>query len=79
MKGKGGKGRRGNDNNEDTVLSKALSWVLRHGAVEEGLTIDSTGYVPLEEVMQFLKKKNHKDISEERIRKIVDTNEKKRF
>ena len=29
--------------------------------------------------MQFLKKKGHKDISEERIRKIVDTNEKKRF
>ena len=29
--------------------------------------------------MQFLKKKGHKDISEERIRKIVETNEKKRF
>mgnify|MGYP000117887290 CR=1 FL=1 len=76
MKGKG-RGRRGE--NEDTVLSKSLSWILRHGAVDEGLTIDSSGYVPLDEVMQFLKKKGHKDISEEKIRKIVDTNEKKRF
>ena len=75
MKGKG-KGRR---DNEDTGLSKALSWILRHGAETEGLTIESNGYVPLAEVMQYLRNKGHKNIDEDRIRKIVDTNDKKRF
>ena len=78
MKGKG-KGRRDHDKGEDTMLSKSLSWVLRHGAETQGLAIEPSGFVPLPEVMQFLKGKGHKDINEERIRKIVDTNDKKRF
>ena len=56
-----------------------MSWILRHGAVQEGLTIDARGYVPLQEIMQFLRAKGHKNITEERIRKIVETNDKKRF
>lgn len=58
--------RRGKDrrhkNGDDTDVSKTLSWVLRHGAVQEGLTIESSGYVPLEEVMQFLRKKGCKNV-----------------
>ncbi len=76
MKGKG-KDRR--HRNDDTDLSKAMSWILRHGAVKEGLNIDTKGYVPLIELMQFLRGKGHKNIDEERIRKVVDTNDKKRF
>jgi 2'-phosphotransferase len=57
-----GKGRERRDRNEDTDLSKALSWILRHGAVQEGLTIDSSGFVPLQEVMQYLRGKGHKNI-----------------
>lgn len=41
-KGKGH--RRGGD---DEKVSKAMSKVLRHAAVEEGLQIDSSGYVEL--------------------------------
>ena len=33
--------------NDDVALSKAMSKVLRHGAVEEGLTIHTSGYVPM--------------------------------
>jgi 2'-phosphotransferase len=78
MKGKG-KDRRDRGGNEDTTLSKAMSWVLRHGAEQEGLTIDTSGYVPLQELLQYLRAKNHKNVNEERIRKIVESNDKKRF
>ncbi len=33
-------------------ISKALSYILRHGAVELGLSIRPDGYVPLNEVME---------------------------
>jgi RNA:NAD 2'-phosphotransferase (TPT1/KptA family) len=29
--------------------------------------------------MQYLRKKGHKDITEERVREVVDNNDKKRF
>lgn len=63
----------------DTELSKTLSWILRHGAVQEGLTIEPSGYVPLEEVMQCLRRKGCKNVDEERVRLVVDNNDKKRF
>ena len=77
MKGKGKDRRR--YGNEDTDISKAMSWLLRHGAVKEKVTIDSSGYVPLEELIQYMRGKGHKNIDENVIRKIVDTNDKKRF
>lgn len=77
MKGKGRDRRR--HGNEDTDISKSMSWLLRHGAVNENVTIDSSGYVPMEELIQFMKGKGHKNIDEATIRKIVDTNDKKRF
>ena len=43
------------------------------------MTIESNGYVPLPEVLQYLRNKGNKNVNEERIRKIVDTNDKKRF
>jgi 2'-phosphotransferase len=46
----------------DTDISKTLSWVLRHGAVQEGLTIEPSGYVPLEEVIQLLRRKGCKNV-----------------
>ena len=61
------------------MISKAMSKALRHDAVELGLTLDASGYVPLEEIMQYLRGRNFKNIDQERIRKIVDTNDKKRF
>ena len=41
-----------------------MSWVLRHGAVQEGLTIDSSGYVPFAELIAYLKGKGHKNANE---------------
>ncbi|XP_054261886.1 uncharacterized protein LOC128985921 [Macrosteles quadrilineatus] len=37
---------------KDASLSKALSWLLRHGAIDEGLTVSEDGYIKLEEVLQ---------------------------
>lgn len=44
------------------MISKAMSKVLRHDAVELGLTLDASGYVPLEEIMQYLRGRNFKNI-----------------
>lgn len=38
-----------------TTLSKRLSWLLRHGAGTEGLTMDEAGWVPVEEVLARLR------------------------
>lgn len=75
--------RRGRDNrgkgNEEEQASRAMSKVLRHGAIEEGLSMETSGYVPLEEVMQYLRKRGIKNVSEQLIRSVVDNNDKKRF
>ena len=34
-------------------ISKSLSWVLRHGAVKEGLEIDELGYCLLDELLKL--------------------------
>ncbi len=39
-----------------------MSKVLRHDAVELGLTLDPSGYVPLDEIMQHLRGKGFKNI-----------------
>ena len=39
----------------DVKLSKALSYLLRHGAIEEGLKMDAAGYVKLDDVLKYLK------------------------
>lgn len=35
--------------------SKKLSWLLRHGAGREGLSMDAAGFVPIAEVLQRLR------------------------
>ena len=40
----GGGGTRGHMP-RDVVISKKMSWVLRHGAVKEGLKLDENGYM----------------------------------
>ncbi|ANZ75552.1 BA75_02982T0 [Komagataella pastoris] len=63
---------------KDVVISKALSWLLRHGAQSENLTIDKDGFVPLEEVLAHRRIKGTR-ASFEDVQRIVDTNDKKRF
>jgi 2'-phosphotransferase len=44
----------------EVKLSKTLSYLLRHGALKEKLSIDKEGYVPLKEILD---RKEFKDIS----------------
>ena len=70
--------RRQRKDEPNVQISKNLSYLLRHGAIEEGLKIDKAGYVRLDEILakKFYKSRHltYKDIKE-----IVDTNSKKRF
>lgn len=36
----------------EVLVSKKLSWLLRHGAEKEGLTLDQRGYVGLADVVR---------------------------
>ncbi|KAF9133408.1 tRNA 2'-phosphotransferase 1 [Mortierella sp. 14UC] len=57
-------------------LSKALSWLLRHNAVSQGIAIRPDGYVKITAVLGHPK---FKDFTLDDIIRVVDTNEKKRF
>jgi 2'-phosphotransferase len=48
-----GRGSKGRSGGKDVALSKRLSYILRHGALELGLSLRSDGYVPLDEVLQL--------------------------
>lgn len=73
-KGRGGRNRKP----EDPMVkqSKALSWILRHGAVKEGIPITSDGWVLLSDLFGMRKFQN---LTMETLRFIVDGNDKKRF
>ncbi|CCK73397.1 tRNA 2'-phosphotransferase NDAI_0G04120 [Naumovozyma dairenensis CBS 421] len=62
----------------DIRISKALSYLLRHGAVKEGLSIDSDGYVDLSALLKHNRLKTYKCTRDD-IHRVVETNEKKRF
>lgn len=56
-KGKGGGvrgGRHGGKNDDrETIVSKKLSYILRHGAKGLGLHMDEKGFVGVEELVSF--------------------------
>ncbi len=55
--GKAGRGGRGGGRGgqpRDVVVSKALSKLLRHDAVEAGLGLDAEGFAVVEDVVSFL-------------------------
>jgi 2'-phosphotransferase len=65
-----------NTEKEKIRISKTLSYLLRHGALEEKLSIDSEGYVPINEI---LSRKEFKKLTIEDIKTLVENNDKKRF
>ena len=90
--GKGGK-RKGNDGSRDrsgggrgggrggghdTRLSKLLSLVLRHKAVELGLPIAPDGYVPLADLLA-LPRFAAVGATEAAVRRVAEDNDKQRF
>ncbi|KAG7301924.1 hypothetical protein JYU34_013342 [Plutella xylostella] len=64
-------------NKSDIKLSKALSWILRHGAVKEGLTLSPEGYTPVASLLQHRLFKGQYKITD--IERVVETNDKQRF
>lgn len=58
----------------DIVLSKKLSYLLRHGAIKKGLNIKPNGFVVVDEL---LKKLPHYTIDD--IKRVVENNNKQRF
>lgn len=60
----------------DVRLSKALSWLLRHGALNVGLEMDDAGFMS---VSHILDTKRFRQFREEDIRRVVEQNEKQRF
>jgi len=59
-------------------LSKALSWVLRHGAPSLGLEITTDGFIPVEAIIS-LEARNFKKYNIDDVKKIVESNDKQRF
>ena len=47
-------------NKQQTVVSKALTYLLRHGAEKEGLSIGADGYVILQDILNHRRIKSHK-------------------
>jgi hypothetical protein len=75
----GGKGRGGDGDGMDrrlVALSKSLSWLLRHGAAEANVAMDSEGYVSWDEIRAL---KQFKGYSIEDVLYVVENNSKKRF
>ncbi len=62
----------------DIQISKALSYLLRHGAAKEKLPIDEQGYVKLSTILSNNRIKTHRATKQD-IERIVETNNKKRF
>ncbi|KAF2841126.1 hypothetical protein M501DRAFT_989683 [Patellaria atrata CBS 101060] len=62
----------------EVMVSKKLSWLLRHGAEKEGLKLGVGGYVNLADVLNNQSIRSMK-VTFAEIRGIVNTNDKQRF
>mmetsp|Transcript_438 Transcript_438/g.683 ORF Transcript_438/g.683 Transcript_438/m.683 type:complete len:258 (-) Transcript_438:59-832(-) len=77
------KKRRNNNRNRnnldpDVKTSKALSWALRHAALDLGMTMGTDGYVPLTELLSHSHPKL-RGMTLEGVQKVVTSNDKQRF
>ena len=59
-------------------VSKKLSWLLRHGAAEEGLQLDANGYLNVQDVLSNRKIRGLK-VSMDELGQLVADNDKQRF
>ena len=48
------KGRPSDQQSRETTISKAISFVLRHGAIKEGLELDENGYANAADLVRCL-------------------------
>ncbi|ELU16414.1 hypothetical protein CAPTEDRAFT_138742 [Capitella teleta] len=63
---------------DTTQLSKAMSYLLRHGAEKEGFTLLDGGFLSAEDILSFSSIRS-KGFTEADLRRVVETNDKKRF
>ncbi|GAB7358044.1 hypothetical protein MBLNU230_g0207t1 [Neophaeotheca triangularis] len=75
--GKGGRGKRG-PLSRDVMVSKKMSWLLRHGAEKEGLTLDEGGFVSVDEMLNTRTLRSLK-VTFPELRQLVADNDKKRY
>lgn len=62
-----------------TELSKGISYALRHAPWGYELEMDEEGWVPIEQLLDALHRKNDwKSITQEDIKQMIDISEKKR-
>jgi 2'-phosphotransferase len=69
----GSRGRSRGGDDETTKISKAMSYILRHGAAKEGIEMGTDGNVLVDDL---LKKPNFKGVTVDKIRSIVENNDK---
>lgn len=62
----------------DRNISKALSYLLRHGALDANLPIDSEGFVPVDNILSHNRLKSLKTTFQD-IQRITECNDKQRF
>lgn len=62
----------------DVLISKALSYLLRHGAVKEKLAIDNQGWVSVAEILGHNRLRTHRTTAED-LQRVVAENAKQRF
>lgn len=62
-------------------LSKEISYALRHNPIQYDLTLDSLGYVQIEELLFALNKSSHypKGITLEDLQRVIEISDKKRL
>lgn len=60
-------------------ISKSISYILRHKAIEYDLIVDEFGWVELKELISILNLINTEKITENEIKHIIKTSDKKRF
>lgn len=60
-------------------LSKRLSWILRHSALSKGIEISDDGYASWNDIKLLEEFKKFKDLTDDDLVHVVETNDKKRF
>ncbi|TPP61478.1 tRNA phosphotransferase 1 [Fasciola gigantica] len=60
----------------DVIISKKLSWILRHGAQKVGLTYGHGGFLYLDDVLRL---RDFNGITEADVQRVVENNNKQRF
>ena len=68
----------GRQSNRDRKLSKVISYALRHGPQEFGLTLSPQGFAPLDDLIRALEKRGWKNLTEADFHRMIRNSDKKR-